>query len=113
MPSPAQAAFAALFSGMTAAFGHVRTALARTTTTALSGRSATQTRDIRRWRTTPAAIPRRRFAGIIAIGFVVSFVSGWIVIKVMLDVVNRYGLAPFGWWRIVVGAGGLALLTFG
>lgn len=52
-------------------------------------------------------------AGIIALGFAVSFVSGFIVVKLMLDFVNRRGLAPFGWWRIVVGAAGLALLAAG
>ena len=51
-------------------------------------------------------------AGIIAIGFVVSFVSGWVVVRTMLDFVARRGLAPFGWWRIAVGALGLGLLTF-
>ncbi len=51
-------------------------------------------------------------AGLIAIGFVVSFISGWVVVKTMLDFVAKRGLAPFGWWRIVVGAAGLALLGF-
>jgi len=50
-------------------------------------------------------------AGTIAIGFVVSFIAGVVVVKVMLDVINRYGLSPFGWWRILVGAGGLVLLA--
>jgi undecaprenyl-diphosphatase len=49
--------------------------------------------------------------GIIALGFIVSFVSGFIVVRLMLDFVNRRGLAPFGWWRIVVGAAGLVLLA--
>jgi undecaprenyl-diphosphatase len=48
---------------------------------------------------------------IIAIGFVVSFVSGWIVIRMMLDFIGRHGLGLFGWWRIVVGLGGIALLS--
>ena len=52
-------------------------------------------------------------AGIIAIGFVVSFLSGLFVVRTMLDFVARRGLAPFGWWRIVVGALGLGVLTFG
>ena len=51
--------------------------------------------------------------GIIAIGFVVSFFSGLIVVKTMLDFINRYGLAPYGWWRIAVGVIGLAVLNFG
>lgn len=52
-------------------------------------------------------------AGLIAIGFVVSFVSGWVVVRTMLDFVAKRGLAPFGWWRIAVGAVGLVLLTLG
>jgi undecaprenyl-diphosphatase len=50
--------------------------------------------------------------GIIAIGFVASFVFGLIVIRVMLDFVQKRGFALFGVWRIVVGAAGLALLNF-
>ncbi len=50
-------------------------------------------------------------AGLIGIGFVVSFISGWVVVKTMLDFVAKRGLAPFGWWRIVVGAAGLVLLA--
>ncbi|MBX3480757.1 MAG: undecaprenyl-diphosphate phosphatase [Caulobacter sp.] len=49
--------------------------------------------------------------GVIAIGFVVSFLAGAVVIKLMLGFIDRYGLAPFGVWRIIVGAAGLALLT--
>lgn len=51
--------------------------------------------------------------GILAVGFVVSFLSGLVVVKVLLDFVSKRGLAPFGWWRILVGAGGLALIYFG
>jgi len=51
--------------------------------------------------------------GILAVGFVVSFLSGLVVVKVLLDFVAKRGLAPFGWWRIIVGAGGLALIYFG
>jgi undecaprenyl-diphosphatase len=51
-------------------------------------------------------------AGLIAIGFVVSFVSGLVVIKAMLGFVAKHGFAPFAWWRILVGGAGLLLLTF-
>ena len=51
--------------------------------------------------------------GIIAIGFVVSFFSGLIVVKTMLDFINRYGLAPYGWWRIGVGLIGLGVVFLG
>ncbi len=53
------------------------------------------------------------FGEIIAIGFVVSFISGWIVVKAMVDFVARHGFAPFAWWRIVVGVIGLALVATG
>jgi len=45
---------------------------------------------------------------VLAVGFVVSFLSGLVVVKVLLDIVSKRGLSPFGWWRIVVGAVGLA-----
>jgi undecaprenyl-diphosphatase len=48
--------------------------------------------------------------GLLALGFVVSFVVGYAVVKFMLDFVGRRGFAPFGWWRILVGVAGLALL---
>ncbi len=51
--------------------------------------------------------------GIIAIGFVSSFVFGLIVIKLMLDFVQKRGFAPFGWWRILVGGAGLAAIYGG
>ncbi len=51
-------------------------------------------------------------ASLIAIGFVVSFVSGLVVIKAMLGFVAKHGFAPFAWWRILVGGAGLLLLTF-
>ncbi|HRD46598.1 MAG TPA: undecaprenyl-diphosphate phosphatase [Caulobacter sp.] len=47
---------------------------------------------------------------VLAVGFVVSFLSGLVVVKVLLDVVSKRGLSPFGWWRIAVGAIGLAWL---
>lgn len=49
---------------------------------------------------------------VLAVGFLVSFVSGLIVVRVLLDVVSKRGLAPFGWWRILVGGAGLAWLYF-
>jgi len=47
---------------------------------------------------------------IIAIGFVASFVFGLIVIKLMLDFVQKRGFALFGIWRILVGGIGLAVI---
>ncbi|MFZ5668244.1 MAG: undecaprenyl-diphosphate phosphatase [Pseudomonadota bacterium] len=51
--------------------------------------------------------------GLLAFGFVVSFLSGLVVVKVLLDFVSKRGLAPFGWWRIAVGGAGLALIYLG
>lgn len=50
-------------------------------------------------------------AGTIAVGFVASFIFALIVIKTMVAFVSRRGLAPFGWWRIIVGGVGLAALN--
>jgi undecaprenyl-diphosphatase len=52
--------------------------------------------------------------GIIAVGFIASFIFGFIVIKVMLDFVQKRGFALFGWWRIAVGGAGLiAIYAYG
>ena len=45
--------------------------------------------------------------GIIAIGFVVSFVSALFVVKTLVAFVGRHGFLPFAWWRIIVGTAGL------
>lgn len=47
---------------------------------------------------------------LIVVGFVVAFVAAALVVKTLVDFVGRYGFAPFGWYRIVVGLGMLALL---
>ncbi|WP_370160462.1 undecaprenyl-diphosphate phosphatase [Limimaricola soesokkakensis] len=44
---------------------------------------------------------------VIAIGFVVAFVTAVVVVKWLLGYVSRHGYALFGWWRIVIGAGAL------
>ncbi|GLQ53426.1 undecaprenyl-diphosphate phosphatase [Devosia nitrariae] len=46
----------------------------------------------------------------IAIGFAASFVVGALVVRYLLNFVSRHGFAPFAWWRIVVGGGGLLAL---
>lgn len=46
----------------------------------------------------------------IAVGFAAAFVVALIVVRTLLDFVSRRGFAIFGWWRIVVGALGLAAL---
>jgi undecaprenyl-diphosphatase len=49
-------------------------------------------------------------AGLIAVGFVVAFLSGLLVVKTLIAFVGRHGFTPFGIWRIVVGAAGLFFL---
>jgi undecaprenyl-diphosphatase len=44
---------------------------------------------------------------LIAVGFVVSFIVAWIVVRVFLDFVSRHGFSLFAWWRVVVGCLGL------
>lgn len=50
---------------------------------------------------------------IIAVGFAVSFVAAWIVVKTFLGYVQRHGFGLFAWWRVIVGALGLLALAFG
>lgn len=50
----------------------------------------------------------------IALGFVVAFIAGVLVVRYLLDFVSKHGFAPFAWWRIVVGGLGLgALMVMG
>src|SRR6185437_229898 len=51
--------------------------------------------------------------GIIAIGFVVSFVTAIIVVKTFLSYVTRHGFTLFAWWRVIVGTLGLVALAMG
>ncbi len=50
---------------------------------------------------------------VVAIGFVVSFISAWIVVKTFLGYVQRHGFGLFAWWRVIVGALGLVGLALG
>lgn len=49
----------------------------------------------------------------IAVGFVLAFITGLIVVRWVLDYVSRNGFALFGWWRIIVGTVALGLLLLG
>lgn len=51
--------------------------------------------------------------GVVAIGFVVSFVTALIVVKSFLAYVTRHGFTPFAWWRVIVGTLGLIALALG
>jgi undecaprenyl-diphosphatase len=50
---------------------------------------------------------------VIAVGFAVSFVCAWIVVKTFLGYVQRHGFALFAWWRVIVGTLGLLALAIG
>lgn len=49
--------------------------------------------------------------GVIGVGFLAAFVAGLIVVKLFLGIVNRYGFAPFAYYRIALGV--VILLTLG
>jgi undecaprenyl-diphosphatase len=51
--------------------------------------------------------------GIIAIGFVVSFVTALVVVNTFLSYVTRNGFTLFAWWRVIVGTLGLIALAMG
>jgi undecaprenyl-diphosphatase len=51
--------------------------------------------------------------GVVAIGFVVSFVTALIVVKTFLSYVTRHGFMVFAWWRVIVGTLGLIALALG
>ena len=46
----------------------------------------------------------------ILVGFVVSFLVAWVVVKGFIRFIGRYGLRPFGWYRILAGAAILAVM---
>jgi undecaprenyl-diphosphatase len=46
----------------------------------------------------------------IALGFVVAFIAGVVVVRYLLDFVSNHGFALFAWWRILVGGMGLGAL---
>jgi undecaprenyl-diphosphatase len=50
---------------------------------------------------------------LIAIGFAVSFICAWFVVKTFLGYVSRRGFTLFVWWRVTVGTAGLIALALG
>ena len=46
----------------------------------------------------------------IAIGFLVSFLVALVVVKTFIGFIGRYGLKPFGWYRILAGSLILAIM---
>jgi undecaprenyl-diphosphatase len=47
----------------------------------------------------------------IAVGFVVAFLVALIVVRTFIAFIGRYGLKPFGWYRVVAGLGIIAMLA--
>jgi len=50
---------------------------------------------------------------IVAVGFITSFVFGWIVVKTFLGYVSKHGFGLFAYWRILIGGVALAALMMG
>jgi len=50
---------------------------------------------------------------VIGVGFVVSFLVAYVVVKTFIGFIGRYGLKPFGWYRLATGAALVALLLTG
>ena len=50
---------------------------------------------------------------VIAVGFVVSFITAMIVVRAFLNFVTRRGFTFFAWWRVIVGTLGLIALALG
>ncbi|MBI1203684.1 MAG: undecaprenyl-diphosphate phosphatase [Rhodopseudomonas sp.] len=48
----------------------------------------------------------------IAVGFIFSFIFGWIVVKTFLTYVQRHTFALFAWWRILLGTAGIFAIYF-
>ena len=48
----------------------------------------------------------------IAVGFIFSFIFGWIVVKTFLRFVQRHSFSVFAWWRILLGSAGIYALYF-
>lgn len=47
----------------------------------------------------------------IAIGFAVAFAVAYFVVRMFIDFIGRYGLKPFGWYRIAAGVAIFAVLA--
>jgi undecaprenyl-diphosphatase len=49
--------------------------------------------------------------GWILLGSLVSFVVAVVVVKAFVAIIQRYGFAPFAWYRIVAGTAALIWLA--
>jgi undecaprenyl-diphosphatase len=50
--------------------------------------------------------------GVIAVGFVASFISALLVVQPFLNIVGRHGFAPFAYYRVALGTLVLTLMYF-
>jgi undecaprenyl-diphosphatase len=50
-------------------------------------------------------------AGLILTGFIVAFLCALLVVRSVIAFINRYGFAPFAWYRIAIGSVMLAVLA--
>jgi undecaprenyl-diphosphatase len=48
--------------------------------------------------------------GYIFVGFVMAFLVAFAVVRLVLNFISNHGFALFAWWRMIVGAAGLAWL---
>lgn len=48
---------------------------------------------------------------LIAVGFIVAFITAAIVVKTVVNFISRHGFAPFAYYRIALGSGMLVLLA--
>jgi undecaprenyl-diphosphatase len=51
--------------------------------------------------------------GVVAVGFVTSFVVALVVVRAFVHYISKHGFAPFAWYRITAGIAALAWLTLG
>lgn len=47
---------------------------------------------------------------VIATGFIAAFIVAVVVVRYVLDYISQHGFVLFAWWRLIVGAAGLAAL---
>jgi undecaprenyl-diphosphatase len=49
--------------------------------------------------------------GWILLGSLVSFIVAVVVVKAFVAIIQRFGFAPFGWYRIIAGSAALVWLA--
>jgi undecaprenyl-diphosphatase len=57
-------------------------------------------------------LAQEHLLAVAAVGFISSFIFGWIVVRMLLKYVQRHSFAVFAWWRILVGSVGLFAIYF-